>query len=186
MSTMDAFIAALESYRRIYLAQHLFGMALGLGGVAVTDYISLKLMKSFPLSTREAVIMKSISRVIWFGLVIAIVSGFFLYLPAAERLNESPKFLMKLIVVAVILVNGLVLNLYISPKLSGGSVSHRFRKVAYALGSISGVSWLSAFVLGTMRVSPLPFSQLLGAYVLVLCAAIGVSQLLEGRSTARA
>ena len=62
------------------------------------------------------------------------------------------------------------------------NVSERVRKAAYALGSVSGVSWLSAFILGTMRASPLPFSQLLGIYVLALGGAILVSQLLERRS----
>jgi len=89
---------------------------------------------------------------------------------------------LKMIVVAVLLINGLILNLRIAPKLSTGAVSKRVRKAAYALGSVSGGSWLSAFILGTMRASPLPFSQLLGIYVLALGGAILVSQLLERRS----
>ena len=132
-----------------------------------------------------------VSEVVWFGLALLVISGIGLYLPEMAHLNESPKFLVKMIVVGVIIVNGVFLNLKISPqlvKISFGG-KHKmgelrgFRKLAFALGAVSLTSWFSAFILGIFRSVPLSFIHLLAIYIIALAIAVSLSQILESHLT---
>ena len=126
---------------------------------------------------------------IWFALALIILTGIGLYLPASELLLDSSKFLVKMIVVAVIVVNGAILNLLISPKLVhisfGGSHEHqsgelhKLKKLAFTLGAISSTSWYSAFILGALRQLPFSFLELLGIYVALVIIAVAGSQIME-------
>lgn len=180
-------IATLGQYRRLVLSLHLVGTALGLGGALITDIFFFKFLKDYKISEGEADIMNTLSQVIWIGLGILVLSGIGIYLPEMARYNASPKFLVKAIVVGVIVINGLFLNLLIAPKLVKitferkthlGSM-HHIRRIAFALGAISMTSWVSAFILGSFRTSPLPFGQLLTIYVSLLCIGVVGSQITE-------
>lgn len=185
----DSFIPLLSKYRTFITGLHLFGFALGLGGATVTDIFFFRFLKDFKISESEAEVLHTISQVIWFALGLLIISGLGLYLPVFESLNQNPKFLLKLIVVGVIVVNGFLLNLIVSPKLVkisfGGQHEHeagelrRLRKICFALGSVSFVSWYSAFILGIIRSTPYSLSELLAMYIFVLLIVILISQLME-------
>lgn len=180
-------VATLGDYRKLVLSLHMIGMALGLGGALITDIFFFKFLKDYKISEGEADTMNTLSQVIWIGLGILILSGIGLYLPEMARLNASPKFLVKAIVVGVIVINGLFLNLLIAPKLVKITFErkphpdgmHHIRRIAFALGAISMTSWVSAFVLGSFRSSPLPFGQLLAMYVSLLCIGVIGSQISE-------
>ena len=90
---------------------HLFGFGIGLGAVTITDILFFKFLKDFKISEFESDILHTLSQVIWFALTVIIISGLGLYLPEAQELNQSGKFLAKMAVVAVILLNGTFLNI---------------------------------------------------------------------------
>ena len=179
----------LREYRTTILILHLITAAIGLGAATITDVFFSKFLKDLKISESEADILNTLSQVIWFALALIILTGIGLYLPASELLLDSSKFLVKMIVVAVIVVNGAILNLLISPKLVhisfGGSHEHqsgelhKLRKLAFALGAISSTSWYSAFILGAIRQPPLSFSQLLGVYLALVAVAVIGSQIME-------
>ena len=179
----------LREYRAVILILHLIAAAIGLGTATITDVFFFKFLKDFKISELEASVLNALSQVIWFALALIILTGIGLYLPASERLLDSSKFLVKMIVVAIIVVNGAFLNLLISPKLVhisfGGSHEHqsgelhKLRKLAFALGAISSTSWYSAFILGAIRQPPLSFSQLLGVYLALVAVAVIGSQIME-------
>jgi hypothetical protein len=183
------FIEFLETFRAGILIAHTIGFALGVGGATVNDFLFFKFLRDLKISHFEAKTLNGVSKVIWLGLIILIISGLGLYLPDAERLNQSSKFLTKMVVVAIILANGIALNLIVSPRLQKISFekkhSHasgelrRLRKIAFALGSVSFVSWYSALALGSLRDLPYSFLTVLSAYLLVLAAAVSISQLVE-------
>lgn len=179
-------ISFLVEYHRLILGAHLVGVALGLGGATITDILFFKFIKNKKISPFESKVLKTLSQVIWFALGILILSGVGLYLPYADRLNGSPKFLVKMIAVAVIILNGLVLNFVISPKISKISSSALFRRLAFASGAISIVSWYSAFILGMMRSKIFSFGELLGIYIALLTLAVAGSQIFERRLARRA
>lgn len=187
--TDHAFTPLLASWRPGLLAAHLVGITLGLGSATITDLLFFKFIKDFRISHEESAIMRTLSQVIWFGLAVLLLSGLGLYLPQAARLNQSSKFLLKVIVVAVIIINGAFLNFLIHPRLVrisfGGPHHHtpgelrHIRKIAYALGAISAASWYTAFVLGLLPAVSLPLPALLGLYLGLLTLAIFVSQIAE-------
>ena len=134
--------------------------------------------------------MHTISQFIWFALILVIITGLGLYLPEAARFNQSAKFLVKVIVVSVITINGLFLNLLVAPNLvkvfsleNNQEIKKtsygRMRKIAFALGAISITSWYSAFILGTLSKSPLDFLPLLFIYLCIISTAVTISQFAE-------
>lgn len=167
---------------------HMLGFALGIGGATITDVLFFKFLNDFQISKEEHNTLQILSQVIWVGLVIVIISGIGLYLPNAEILNQTPKFLVKAIVVAVIIINGAFLNLYISPKLVHMSWQQtaipvkratRLRRIAFALGGISFTSWYGAFILGFLKDVSLSFQTLLSVYIVVVALMIIASQIAE-------
>ncbi len=188
-SSRLGFVDLLAEHHTWLVASHMLGLAFGLAGATITDVFFFRFLRDFRISQWEAEIMRTLSQVIWFGLAILVISGIGLYLPQASALNQSAKYLVKMIVVVVIIVNGAFLNLMISPQLVHISFGerhhhmrgelHRIRKIAFALGAVSLTSWYSAFVLGVLRSTTLGFWTLLALYVGMLAVMVGVSQLME-------
>ena len=182
-------IPLLAEHREILGIIHLLGIALGVGGATIIDIFFFKFLKDFRISEWEAEVMRTLSNIIWFALAILVISGIGLFLPHAEQLGESPKFLLKVITVIVIIANGAMLNLLIAPKLIRISFRekhdheigelHRIRKMAFALGAISIVSWYAALILGAIRKAAFDFLPLLSGYLLLLLIGILISQLFE-------
>lgn len=183
------FIALLAEHHEFIAILHLFGAALGIGGATISDVLFFRFLKDFRISEWESEVLHALSQIIWFALAVLLLAGLALYLPEAGELNQSAKFLVKMIVVAVIIVNGALLNILIAPKLVKISFGkkheheagelHHIRKIAFALGAISIVSWYSAFTLGALRKVPLEFSSLLLLYLLLIGVAIAASQIME-------
>lgn len=178
------FFALLASQRLWWVIIHNIGFILGLGGATITDVFFFRFLKDDKISEEEKGTMDTLTNVIWVGLAILVVSGLMLYLPEQARLNESPKFMLKVIVVGVIIINGLLLNMKVAPRMRSFSFTdtvpaRHFRCLAFALGAVSLTSWYTAFFLGSLRKISLSFYGGLGVYMgLVICAVIG-SQIFE-------
>lgn len=189
---LELVLPILVDYRPAIVVLHILFMALGLGAATLTDVFFFRFLRDLRISQEESDVISVLSQFIWFALCFIIITGFVLYLPQAGHYNDVPKFLAKMVVVGVILVNGAFLNLYIAPKLVkisfGGPHKHKegelivARRLAFALGPISIVSWYSAFVLGSIPAStPLSFITFLKIYVLALLIAITAGQFFEHR-----
>ncbi len=170
--------------RTFWIIVHSIGFILGVGSATVTDVLFFRFLKDGTISPEEKGIMDTISNVIWVGLVIAILSGLMLYLPEQARLQTSSKFLLKLVVVSVITINGFLLNFLVAPRMIQFSFdatvpAGKLRRLAFALGGISIVSWYIAFILGSLRKIPLTSYQGIVLYAAVLVCIIGGSQLYE-------
>lgn len=183
------FISLLLEHHNIVLMFHLFGFAIGLGAVTVTDVLFFKFLKDFKISEFEADVLRTLSQIVWFALIVIAISGFGLYLSEAGELNQSGKFLAKMLVVAVILLNGVFLNIVVSPKLVsisfGKKHEHeegelgRLRKLAYSSGALSLASWYYAAALGMARQPTLGFKGLIFVYLFMVGAGILISQVFE-------
>ena len=194
--TDSVFVSALGEYRSIITFLHVVGVLVGLGGATLTDILFFKYLKDFRISEVEANTLNTISRFIWTTVGLLVLSGIGLYLPQMEELNQSSKFLTKVVVVSVIIVNGLVLRRTVAPRLSTLSFrddqsvdaghSRPFRRRAFAQGAISGASWYTALLLGLLDKAPFGFPILLSIYVLVLAGAVTGSQVVERILVSRA
>lgn len=193
---LDFVLPVLVEYRSIILILHVLAMALGLGAATLTDIFFFKFLKDSRISEDEAQMLSTLSETIWLALGMVILTGLALFLPDANSYVEAPKFLAKMIVTAVIILSGAFLNLYIAPKLvqisfgephhhKEGELGHA-RRIAFALGPISIVSWYTAFIFGSLPVTTtLSFITFVKIYILLLVVAVTIGQFIENRLSHR-
>jgi len=182
---LQDFFTLLGVHRTPWIILHSLGFILGVGAATITDVFFFKFLKDHQISEEEKGTMETLSGVIWFGLAILLVSGLMLFLAEQARLSQSPKFLLKVVVVSVIVVNGFVLNLLVSPRMrqlsfEGTKPARHFRRLAFALGGISIISWYIAFILGSIRnLGDYSFSQGLIVFLAIIGMVVIGSQVFE-------
>jgi uncharacterized membrane protein len=186
----EGLFALLSAQRMWWVIAHNIGFILGLGGATITDLCFFRFLKDNTISKEEKGAMDLLSNIIWVGLAILIVSGIALYLPEQARLDVSSKFLLKVIVVSVVVVNGILLNMLVAPRLRELSLENtpsarHFRKIAFALGGISIFSWYTAFLLGSFRSISVSFLLGLCIYAGALLTVVIASQLYEAMTTGK-
>lgn len=181
--------ALLTKYKMVIVILHALGAAVGVGAATVTDIFFFRFLRDYRISKGEHELMKTLSNIIWFALGLIVVTGIGLFIPRSAELLQSSKFLIKIVAVGVVIVNGVFLNLLVSPRLMeisfGEGHDHKsgelkfFRKLSFALGAISITSWYTIFVLGNLKSIPVDFRAALGLYILLLCFAVTMSQLFD-------
>lgn len=184
-------ITVLIQASSVISALQLTGIALGVGGATVAEILFFKFLKDFRISEWEASVIRTISQVIWFALAILVLSGLASYLTHPQILNSSPEFLLKAIAVLVIIANGALLNFIVSPKLIlisfGKKHDHepgelrRLRRISFALGAVSIVSWYAVLKLSAIRMGFISFPVLLALYAAAVLFGIVASQIIERR-----
>ena len=179
----------LLEYKIVIVIMHALSAALGVGTVLVTDVFFMKFLKDYKISESESEILDTLSQVVWFALGLLILTGLALFLPTSWEYLAKTKFIAKVVVVGVIVINGSLLNLFIAPKLikisfTNDSIdhhneTHHLRKFAFAFGAVSIVSWISTFILGSVRSLPLSVLGILGIYTILIIIAVIGSQLFD-------
>ena len=162
---------------------------LGAGGALASDSMFLKSLKDLKVSKTEMSFLQMGSAMVWIGLIILVISGYLLFSLEPDRYLNSDKFLAKMTIVAVILLNGLFLHISLIPRLRrhiGGHLPSsdefmRKRPYLFTSGAISLVSWLSALTLGALHKVPWSYGEITGAYLLILLVAGLVANLLGRR-----
>ncbi|MEK7620475.1 MAG: vitamin K epoxide reductase family protein [Patescibacteria group bacterium] len=196
LGTLEFVLPFLVEYRSIIVVLHVLFMALGLGAATLTDIFFFKFLKDSRISQEEADLLSTLSETIWLALGLAIMTGSALFVTDVTAYADAPKFLAKMVVIFVLVLNGAFLNLYIAPKLVKISFAEphhhkegelgRARRAAFALGPISIVSWYSAFILGSLpATTSLSFLTFLKVYLLLLVIAVTIGQFVENRLSHR-
>ena len=88
---------------------HDFGIALGVGGATIAFLISKKAEKKPEISQATGFLMESISKLIWVGLLLLIVSGIGLTAFIKWPVN-IPLLIVKHAIVLIIVINGIYLG----------------------------------------------------------------------------
>lgn len=179
----------LAEYKSVIIIFHAFSAAIGVGAATITDIFFFKYLKDYKISESEHKTMETLSSVIWVALGVLIITGLGLFIPQSEKLLESSKFITKSVAVLVLVLNGIMLNLSISPRMMeitfGDDFSHQkgelhfMRKLSFALGAISITSWYTIFVLGSLKSIPVSIGVGVSLYVLLLFVAIIGSQVFD-------
>jgi len=162
-------------------------LALGMGAALLADVFLIKFIKDAKITEKEADILRTFSKAVWFGLAMFFISGVALTLPRLDTLISSAKFQVKIIAILVIIINGALLNTIVGPKLVeifARETSKKFqtaRKLAFGLGAVSVTSWFTAFLLGALRTLQINFGPLLALYVGILTLNILISQIVESQ-----
>lgn len=192
------FVPLLTENRDSFLALHLLSVSIGVGSAVISDVLFFKFLKDFQISIFEAGMMKFLSQMMWLALGIIIITGLGLYLPQAEHLKENPAFAMKMIILAVIVVNGAFLNLLVSPRLvkaslgnnpPEGHLTYSYEKsdlpiigrLPFILGPISLISWISIFFLGMFldKAAKLGLANLSFIYFSALLVAVAAGLMIK-------
>lgn len=174
------------------LALHLLGVAIGLGGATIADSLFFRFLRDLRISLREAEVLQWIARMVTAALLVIFLTGAGLYLGDPLRFQESPAFVFKMLVVVVLTVNGLLLHAFVSPKLvkitflpslhAAREGMLRIRRVAFAMGAVSVVSWYTVFfvsMLKTLLPESVTLPMLLGGYVAMIAIAVFCSRMVE-------
>jgi len=144
------------------LVFHLIGVAFGLGGATVSDVLFLKSLKDEKITPTEKSLLEGASLVIWIGIAILLVSGAVMFWLNWDVLSQQSRMQAHVSIALVIILNGLFLNFFISPKISYWSQEKEknkkfvpeyrsIRKTAFMSGAVSITSWYAALALGFAR-----------------------------------
>jgi uncharacterized membrane protein len=184
-------VVLLKNYKTLIIVLHALAGAVGLGAATVSDVFFFKFMKDYRVSASEHEMVKTLSNVIWCALGLIIITGIGLFIPKSDVLLMSSKFLIKMTGVSVLVLNGLVLNMIVSPRLMDITFNeehehrsgelHVLRKLSFASGAISIVTWYTVFTLGLFPKIPVDYRTALLLYVLLLCFAVLCSQVMDRR-----
>lgn len=155
-----------------YVVVHLFGVAIGAGGAFVSDALFLRSARDRVLSDDEIKLLNTVGVMVWLGLGLLVLSGIAMFLERPEELLNSVKFIAKMSIVLVIILNGIVFHTYHIPHMKRHVGKHMpksstFKKRSRFMllsGSISVTSWLCAVLLGALPSVPFTLVQTLGLY----------------------
>lgn len=145
----------------------------------MSDSMFLRALKDLKISKVEMGFLQLGSAMVWIGLAVLIISGYLLFSLDSERYLNSDKFLAKMTIVGVILLNGLFLHVSLIPRLRRHIEGYlpssdefmRKRPFLFTSGAVSLVSWLSALVLGALHKVPWTYGEIMGVYLLILLVA---------------
>ena len=172
--------------KAIYTIAHVFGAIIGAGGAFVSDGMFFETIRDGRVTKRELDFMKLGGKFVWFGLLALLISGIFIVSTDPARYFASEKFIAKVIIVAIIVLNGVVFHTIHIPhirnhlgiKLRESETFLKKSSFIMTSGALSLVSWIFTVILGSLRSVPYTYSQILSVYALcVVCAVVGALSL---------
>ncbi len=161
---------------------HLFGVVFGAGGAAASDIMFFSSVKDHKITKTEARFLHLGSMMTWFGLALLALSGLGLFMTNPEGYMQSSKFIAKMIIVAIITLNGAIFHYDHIPWLHKHvdmplvSADQFTRKAPFLIisGAVSVTGWLAALILGSLRMIPFTVPQALGGYAVFLLIAVSI------------
>ena len=184
---MEETIGFFAEYKHISIIIHVFSVILGMGSALVSDVLFNLYIKDKKINPTENTTLEVLSKIIWFALWFIALSGVAIFLSDPGIYSSSPKFLLKMVIVGFIIING-----YLFARITHGSlrtinftdtnIHHKYvriRRLSFAFGSVSVVSWFLAFILGSVRSIPISFWQGLTLYGFLILFGIIASQIME-------
>lgn len=179
--------------RTLYVIIHLFGVAIGAGAAFVGDSLFMHFIKKRRISREQLGILKHTSKMVWAGVLLLVVSGIGLFTLAPEIYAASSKFLAKMTIVALLVVNGVLFHTFHLPfieKNVGKDLGKKSRTLfhkqpvnhfLFLSGVVSIVSWVFALVLGALRSVPFSYWFILAGYFLALAVGAAGAYLMAGK-----
>ncbi len=188
---MEDIIEFFSNYKYISVIIHVLSVVVGMGAALISDILFNVYIKDKKIQPNEDRTLSTLSTIVWTSLFFIVLSGLALFLSDPNSYIHSPKFLVKMSIVGVIIVNGYLFQKLIHPALrkinfTDVNMSHKYvkiRKMSFAFGSVSLASWLSAFVLGMLGHIPLSYLEAMTGYILICFGGILVSQIVDYKLT---
>lgn len=151
---------------------HVISVVFGMGAALMTDVLFTFYGHDKKLSPTEIKTLRVLSRVVWWGLIIIALSGLGLFVSDISRYLHSVKFLTKMSILGVLLLNGYILHTYIWHHVLKreflGPGRSPIRKIAFVCGAVSMISWVSVCTLGVLDTAPFSYATMLTIYGVIL------------------
>lgn len=112
MENFISFISQYSSWTRFF---HIAGAIIAVGSVIAADILLIWLKFKPQEAQTVAKISPLLSLQIWFGLILLSISGLFMFLQQ-EGVENYSLFQVKMLLVLVVFLNGVFLNLWVTPK----------------------------------------------------------------------
>jgi hypothetical protein len=168
---------------------HLFGAVIGMGGAFASDLMFFHSIRDGRISSTELGFLELGSKMVWVGLFFIAISGAGLFLTNPDGYMESSKFLAKMSIVLVIIINGIYFHKSHIPflaKISGVSFSKspELQRKRFALllsGVVSVVSWSSALILGVFKSVPYPYTTIMLSFLIIVGLGILIATILKNK-----
>ncbi len=165
---------------------HVLSVVIGMGAALSADLLFHFFSKDKHFSFVELRALSILSRTVWYSLVVIIVSGILLFLSDIEKYSVSTKFLAKMTIMLVLLINGFILDRYVwkyvtTPDFLSHPSFTRIRRTAFVSGSLSVLSWLFICTLGALDSVPLSYTLIISAYLSLVVMGGTIALLLEKR-----
>ena len=179
-------IEFFESVRVPATVAHVLAVVFGMGGALMCDLLFTFFSRDKKLDKTEINTLTILRSVVAYGLLTIIISGAFVFLSDTEKYMASAKFLAKMSILAVLILNGYLLNKYIWPHILDRAFftlkkERNIRRLAFASGAVSVTSWLAVCALGTLKKVTMPYSEIMLIYLGVVTIALLCALYLERR-----
>lgn len=166
---------------------HIFGAILGAGGAFLSDGMFMLSVKDGRVNKTEMRFLALGSVFVSLGLLILVLSGVGLFLLDPSHYLVSDKFLAKMTVVGILIVNGILfhtLHIPLLRKFMGQKLdeSRAFMKRSSRVilsGAVSLVSWTFAVILGMIKIIPYDYGVIMGVYLVVLACGVVAAFLMK-------
>lgn len=175
----------MVNFKIIFIVIHVLSVVFGMGSALVSDFLFNFFSKDRKFDSKELKILEILSRVVWCSLVIIFISGVFIFFSNPSHYMHSTKFLAKMTIFSILLLNGAFLNYYIWPQIVGKKFFQKkkenLRTISFISGAISFISWLYVCALGVLDSVPLGYFDILSFYFIILAFAISFALFIESR-----
>ncbi len=151
---------------------HVLSVVLGMGAALVSDALFSFYAKDKKLNETEIYTLSILSKIVFYGLILITITGAFIFLSDVEKYTHSTKFLVKMSILFVLLINGYFLNKIIWPHLSDDNFfivddKRNIRRLAFACGAISVISWLAVCSLGVIDSIKYNYPTIMFSYLIL-------------------
>lgn len=134
---------------------HLFGVIIAVGAVFSTDIVNSLLHFSPKFAVWDAKLAPMLSLMVWIGFFLLSTTGTLLFLQQPHLIHETV-FQLKMLFVAIIFVNGVFLNAWVTPRFQeladqwqeADQKAEAFEFIAGLASVISVAGWVTVVVLG--------------------------------------
>ncbi len=163
---------------------HVISVILGMGAALMSDVLFSFFSKDKKLNKTEIFTLSILAKAVLYGLVLIIFSGIIIFFSDVEKYISSAKFLAKMTILIILVLNGYLLNKYVWPHLlQKGFFTNKkergLRKLSFICGAISVISWLSVCTLGVIDTLSISYTLLLSIYIAITLFGVAVSLLVE-------
>ncbi len=165
----------LKDYKVIFVIVHVLSVVVAMGAAFSSDFLFNFYVKDRVISPHEKKSLSLLSLLVRYGLCVVILSGLLLFLTNTTYYLASSKFISKMVIMVVLIMNGFILEYYVWRHINTNmfkSSDSKYRQVAFVCGAISVSSWVSVLILGSLDAISINVIQILSVYCLVTATAI--------------